>query len=572
MVDAESGVAEYGVGGGITFDSSASGEFDETVAKARVLTARRPSFELLETMRRDPGEPIRRLPQHLDRLGASAAYFGFAFDEEAVHAALTAAGEGSERPVRVRLRLARSGATDIAVTPFDRGAPEPVRLEMDDVPVDPSDVFLFHKTTLRRRYEDARARHPDADDALLVNTRGEITETTVANVAAKLDGRWWTPPLDAGLLPGTERAALLADGTLQERVITVDEARAAEALAVFSSSRGWRTAVAAALGVGRRIFRGEREGTHPPLIHGTGTQRTAGRLLVDEDGPLAEGALALLHGGWIVDLVRHQASHARGERSPQSSEGCCVSLNLPRGPRTRTSDPGRNEALPSGGLRPCGRPSSTPPRGACACREGCTRAPVRAASSSPTCCTRTASFRKPGSAQTRPDPNILFGRGSVRTDAPRNFSSATFAHFLPPGPRTRASGAALNTLFERTTWSVHSGSGRTRRGRGGSCRTCSRRSEAESWLTLLDERPHALALIGRPEELTEQIPLGREARRTRGEQGGADGGLGGGERLPRSGGERRASATAVSSTCAAGTTRSTSPRASAWSAGTCRPV
>lgn len=242
LVDAETGVAEYGVGGGITFDSSASGEFDETVAKARVLTARRPSFELLETMRRDPGEPIRRLRQHLDRLGDSAAYFGFTFDVEAVRTALMAAGEGSERPVRVRLRLARSGATDIAVTPSDLGAPEPVRLELDDVPVDPSDVFLFHKTTLRRPYEDARARHPDADDTLLVNTRGEITETSVANVAVELDGRWWTPPLDAGLLPGTERAALLADGTIEERAVTVDEARAAEELAVFSSSRGWRTA------------------------------------------------------------------------------------------------------------------------------------------------------------------------------------------------------------------------------------------------------------------------------------------------------------------------------------------
>jgi para-aminobenzoate synthetase/4-amino-4-deoxychorismate lyase len=243
IVDAETGVAEYGVGGGITFDSSASGEFEETVAKARVLTDRRPSFELLETMRRDPGEPIRRLQQHLDRLGASAGYFGFAYDEEEVHAALGAAGEDAERPVRVRLRLARSGATDITVTPFDRSPPEPVRLEMDDVPVDPSDIFLFHKTTLRRRYEDARARHPDADDVLLLNIRGEITETTVANAAAKLEGRWWTPPLDSGLLPGTERAALLADGTLLERAITVDEACEAEALAVFNSSRGWRTAV-----------------------------------------------------------------------------------------------------------------------------------------------------------------------------------------------------------------------------------------------------------------------------------------------------------------------------------------
>ena len=168
---------------------------------------------------------------------------GFAFDEAAVRASMDGAAADADRPVKIRLRLSRVGAIEVSWAALDRGAPEPVRLELDDVAVDPADVFLFHKTTMRRPYEDARARHPDADDAVLVNTRGQVTETSVANIAVKLDGRWWTPPLDAGLLPGTERAALLADGTLEERVISIDEARTAEDLAVFSSVRGWRRAV-----------------------------------------------------------------------------------------------------------------------------------------------------------------------------------------------------------------------------------------------------------------------------------------------------------------------------------------
>ena len=154
-----------------------------------------------------------------------------------------AAGAETDRPIKINLRLSRVGAIEVTWAALDRGAPEPVRLAFDDIPVDPNDVFLFHKTTLRGRYEDARARHPDADDALLINTRGQVTETSVANVAAKLDGRWWTPPLDAGLLPGTERAALLMEGTLSERPISIDEARTADRLAVFSSVRGWRSAV-----------------------------------------------------------------------------------------------------------------------------------------------------------------------------------------------------------------------------------------------------------------------------------------------------------------------------------------
>jgi para-aminobenzoate synthetase/4-amino-4-deoxychorismate lyase len=78
-----------------------------------------------------------------------------------------------------------------------------------------------------------------------VNTRGEVTETTIANLAVRLEDRWWTPPLDAGLLPGCERAALLADGTLRERRISVDELRSAGSLAVLNSVRGWRAAVLA---------------------------------------------------------------------------------------------------------------------------------------------------------------------------------------------------------------------------------------------------------------------------------------------------------------------------------------
>jgi para-aminobenzoate synthetase/4-amino-4-deoxychorismate lyase len=242
VLDAESGAAEYGVGGGVTWDSSAAGEFDETVAKAKVLTARRPPFELLESMRAEPGQPVRRLELHVDRIRASAAYFGFVFDDREVRTAIEGAAARADRPVKLRLRLSRSGKIAMSSTPLDRGVAEPVRLALDDVPVDPADAFLFHKTTMRQRYEEARTRHPDADDTLLVNADGQITETSVANVAVRLDGRWWTPPIDAGLLPGTERAALLADGTLRERPIGVDEAKTADELAVINSVRGWRRA------------------------------------------------------------------------------------------------------------------------------------------------------------------------------------------------------------------------------------------------------------------------------------------------------------------------------------------
>ncbi len=65
----------------------------------------------------------------------------------------------------------------------------------------------------------------------------------IANLAVEIAGRWVTPPLEAGLLPGSYRTVLLRDGRLAERPVTVEELRAAEEIALVSSVRGWRSAV-----------------------------------------------------------------------------------------------------------------------------------------------------------------------------------------------------------------------------------------------------------------------------------------------------------------------------------------
>src|SRR5205085_11095893 len=157
VLDTRTRTAEYGVGGGITFDSSAAGEYQETLTKARVLGTRRPSFELYETMRHDPVEGFRDLDWHLERLRGSARYFGFDHDESVIRRELERAAERfPDGPVRVRLLLGRRLRLRIEHSPFVAGAREPVRVAMDrGEPVDPSDVFLFHKTTLRGRYDAA---------------------------------------------------------------------------------------------------------------------------------------------------------------------------------------------------------------------------------------------------------------------------------------------------------------------------------------------------------------------------------------------------------------------------------
>jgi para-aminobenzoate synthetase/4-amino-4-deoxychorismate lyase len=241
-VDRATGTAVYGTGGGITWSSEPAAEHAELLAKAAVLDQRPEEFALLETMAHCPDGGLRDLDRHLARLAGSAAWFGFPFDEDATRQRLRTAVP-PETEGRVRLLLHRDGRMDVELHPLPPPAQGPVRLAVDAEPVDADSVWLRHKTTRRSVYTQRADRHPDADDVVLTNATGHVTETTIANLAVRLEGRWWTPPLSAGCLPGVARGRLIDEGRLQERDLTPTDLRRAEALAVVNSLRGWRPAV-----------------------------------------------------------------------------------------------------------------------------------------------------------------------------------------------------------------------------------------------------------------------------------------------------------------------------------------
>lgn len=244
VVDRASGCAEYGVGGGITWDSDPTAEHDEVLNKTAVLHRRHREFELIETLRHEPEHGLRHRDRHLRRLSDSAEYFGFPDHEVAAAVRELEARLATAGPLRVRLRLSRKGelATDLFPLP---ASPSPVTLAVDADPVDSSSLWLYHKTTLREPYDSRQLRHPGADDVVLINERGELTETTRANLVLQLDGRWWTPELSSGCLPGVERGRLIDEREISERVLTRADLDRATAIAVVSSLRGWRPAVLA---------------------------------------------------------------------------------------------------------------------------------------------------------------------------------------------------------------------------------------------------------------------------------------------------------------------------------------
>ncbi|MFZ4514622.1 MAG: aminotransferase class IV, partial [Geothrix sp.] len=77
-------------------------------------------------------------------------------------------------------------------------------------------------------------------DLLYLNAAGELVEGARTSVFLKCNGRWLTPPLSQGALPGVQRGLLLADPAwaAREAVLTLRDLREAEALVVCNALRG----------------------------------------------------------------------------------------------------------------------------------------------------------------------------------------------------------------------------------------------------------------------------------------------------------------------------------------------
>jgi len=224
LIDKATGQAEYGVGGGIVWDSVDRMELEECRTKARILTQRMPDFSLLETILWTPEVGYFLLPYHLARLTDSAAYFSFSADLDAICERLASLARTlSPTAHKVRLLVAKDGGITLQSEALADAAALPLHVCLAPAPVDSANPFLYHKTTNRGVYEQALAALPGCADVILWNEKGEITESCIANIVAELEGKLYTPPVRCGLLPGTYRAYLLEQGKVKERVIRKED-------------------------------------------------------------------------------------------------------------------------------------------------------------------------------------------------------------------------------------------------------------------------------------------------------------------------------------------------------------
>ncbi|HEX9615279.1 MAG TPA: aminodeoxychorismate synthase component I [Bacteroidota bacterium] len=235
--------AVVGVGSGIVHDSDVSGEYDECLLKARYLTEPFEEFDLIETLRWQPGRGFALLPLHLKRLSSSAAYFGFRYASDHIRVKLGEVSRTREarKPLRVRVLLSRVGSIRMEAAALGPDAAG-VSAAMAQIQTDSRNRFLFHKTTRRDLYE-RELNSPAAKghfDMIFLNERGEVTEGARSNIILRVGDRYFTPPVHSGLLPGTYRAHLLQKKgfPLAEKILYPDDVASADEILLCNAVRG----------------------------------------------------------------------------------------------------------------------------------------------------------------------------------------------------------------------------------------------------------------------------------------------------------------------------------------------
>lgn len=244
LIDKEARRCEYGVGSGVVWDSKGEDEYRECLDKATALMTRGTPKEIFETILWEPDGlgSFFLVAEHLERLGESAEFYGFPFQQAVAQERLSKLNRTLVTlgvPARVRLILGADGRLSVdhyELTPL----PSPYTISLATTPVRSSDRRLFHKTTDRTVYDEAVPSLPGSQDVILWNERGEITETRIANIVLDLDGELVTPPVESGLLGGCYRRHLITQGEIRERFITkTDLARANRVILINSLRKSW---------------------------------------------------------------------------------------------------------------------------------------------------------------------------------------------------------------------------------------------------------------------------------------------------------------------------------------------
>jgi para-aminobenzoate synthetase / 4-amino-4-deoxychorismate lyase len=233
---------ELGIGSGIVHESDAEAEYQECLLKAKFLTNVNQHFALIETFSYCSETAIfHNLPQHLARLTHSAHYFGFALDVEKLQQDLaklkTSLPHGK---YKIKIQLSQTGSWNIQhqLITTDNNIK---KIKLSQHHTQSQSVFLYHKTTKRTLYEQEYqlAQQQGFYDVIFLNEYQQITEASRHNIFIKKNNIWHTAPLSCGLLNGIYRQQLLDKKQAQESILTLDDLKNCQEIALTNSVRGF---------------------------------------------------------------------------------------------------------------------------------------------------------------------------------------------------------------------------------------------------------------------------------------------------------------------------------------------
>lgn len=203
-------------------------------------------FGLFETMRYADGR-LYFWQDHWARLAKSARHFALTFPEqdEVLAALRELAAAIPPGEATLKLSLVKE-ATESRLYVYSRPpipAPEGRRLRLDATcPIARSSILAGHKTHnyMEVMHLLSLARAQGYYDALRLNTEGYLAETCSSNLFFLEDGRFHTPSLDTGILPGVIRGAVLSIPGLSfgEGLYTPEILSKADAVFVTNSTGG----------------------------------------------------------------------------------------------------------------------------------------------------------------------------------------------------------------------------------------------------------------------------------------------------------------------------------------------
>lgn len=227
------GQAIYGVGGGITWDSTWESEYREVHQKAAVLYRKQARFQLLTTGKISQKSLLFE-EQHLERLTKASRYFAYPFDPEDLRQKIEIECQAcaSHQDYRLRISLSKSGEIELSRQILTPLSPSFCQAKLCLQETDLNQAFTYFKTTNRPHLSLGE------QEIIYHNEAGELLESSIGNLVLKIAGKLYTPPTSLGILPGIYRQHLLGKGQVEEKILTLADLNQAEAVFGCNAVRG----------------------------------------------------------------------------------------------------------------------------------------------------------------------------------------------------------------------------------------------------------------------------------------------------------------------------------------------